>query len=147
MLNGDLSNQVEASIAFRFDRFLFRRVEKGLILKRVEWNLDRDVAGALRYVYYYSPHTVDIVAKMGSGEVEEEFEKEVAERLDEVNLPYGRIFIIKHELEVRNLLTSAYFQYYIDDVPERVNRIASEYCMGLKELYAMFIRRNRYARI
>lgn len=146
MLNGDLSNYVEASIAFRFDKFLFRPVEKGLILKRTEWELDRDVAGALRYVYYYSPHTVDIVAKL-EGDNEADYEKRVAEIMDDVDIPYGRIFIIKHELEVRNLLTAAYFQYYIDDVQERTDRIASEYCLDLKQLYGMFVRRKRYARV
>lgn len=148
MLHGNISNEVEGSIAFRVDGFLFREKKKSFFQyltngsTRVAFEIDNTVRKAINSVYFYTPHTVDLVCKL-YGAHEERFKEELEELLDAYDIPYGRIFIVKKDTEILNLLTSAYFQYYIDDVDEHIEQVSSEYCMDISTLYSMIARRER----
>lgn len=144
MLHGDISNNAEGSIAFRVDDFLFRRNSDGKTYK-----LDYEVFKAIENVYYGSFYTVDMVCML-IGKNEYNFKTELEELLEDYNVPFGRIYIIKHDEEVRFHLTIGNYLYYADDVDERVNRIAHEYCINLSQLNLLLqgrVKRNARRRI
>lgn len=138
MLHGELSNSAEGSIAFRVDKFLFRLNPDGKTYK-----LDYEVFKAVENVYYGSFYTVDYVCML-VGKNEVKFRQELEELLEVNNIPSGRIYIIKHDEEVRFHLTKGDYLYYADDVAERVDKIASEHCINLSQLH--FILRGRVKR-
>lgn len=139
MLNGDISNEVESSIAFRVDDSLFR-LKRNAAGKVVDFELNKDVDRALRTVYFKTSFSLHLVSKLFGGN-ESEYREKLEELLQKLEIPYGELFIVKHDEEVRYLLTRDSFSYYIDIDAERLNLIGSEYAMGLSELY-QFIRKR-----
>lgn len=131
MLYGDISNSAEGSIAFRIDKFLFRLNSDGKT-----YRFDENVFKAIQNVYYGSFYTVDVVCML-VGKDEFKFRQELEELLEDYSVPFGRVYVIKHDEEVRFHLTRGDYLYYVDDVAERVDRIANNNCVDLSQLYVL----------
>lgn len=131
MLHGELSNSAEGSIAFRVDKFLFRLNPDGKT-----YSFDEEVFKAIQNVYYASFYTVDMVCML-FGKDEFKFRQELEQLLEVYGVPFGRVYIIKHDEEIRFHLTRGDYLYYVDDVAERVDRIANRNCIDLAQLHLL----------
>lgn len=141
MLNGNISNYTEYTMAFRVDAFLVEKV-KGGFFRPSFFKINERVAKALKTVYFKTPYTVDLVYLTENADEQKERER-IESFLSKYDIPYGNIYIIKQDLEVRTLLTINAFSYYIDNTSlERINRIGkSDYVLSLEDLYRMISKR------
>ena len=134
MLHGDISNYADGNIVFRVDNFLFRRQPDGT------YKFDVKVQKAMQDVFMNSTYTVDVVCMLMSDNAEK-FGEELKELLIDYDVPFGRVFIIKHDEEIRFHLIRGAFLYYVDDVEERLMRISDERAIMIPNVYKMLVRR------
>ena len=130
MLRGDISNEVYNSIAFRADDCLFKKRGK-------KYSTDREILAAMNFAFYNTENTVDVVCKLYNPN-EEEQSAELEEILCANDVPYSRIFLVKNDKEVWDLLYRGVISYYVDCDEWRMGVIGSEHCLNLSQFYWMF---------
>ena len=118
------------SVAFRVDGFLFKK-------RGEEYPLDREVLAAMNFCFYNTENTVDVVCVLFDGN-EERQREELEEVLCNNDVPYSRMFLVKDDKEVWDLLFRGAISYYVDSDEERMGRVGSEHCLNLSQFYKMF---------
>ena len=137
MLNGDISNYTEYTMAFRVDDFLVKLNKRnGFFRFSTSYTLNEEVVRALKTVYYKTPYTVDLVLMLADVYDKNSFDK-IREFIDDHDIPYGNIHVINNDMEIRTHLTINTYSYYIhDEANERFSRIGKSDCvLSLADLY------------
>ena len=139
MLNGDISNRSSESIAVMcMDNLIF--MKKMGILERISTSImgrfftakfDYQVKDFISYVYSQTPYTVDLVvfSKDNSWEL-----KKFLECWD---VPYNRIIVIDHLIQLNAKLRSGDITYYVDNNATRRSRVNHKWSLSLAQISAI----------
>lgn len=134
MQNGDLSNNVDFTIAFKCVDFLIKYKEDKLTdkllnafvgkAKRAE--VDPRVRDIMEFIYRKTTYTVDLIVENS------EYTKDLKEKLDD--LPFNRIVLIDKLSQITQRLLIGDLTLYVDDDPYRRSLVNSPYAIPLSDI-------------
>ena len=134
MKNGDISNSVSMTFAFRCEDFLIRDKDTTIydkIVKAMKGKYSRPyvqqvVAQVIEHIFRNTEYTVDVVA-------EEENYPKFKSLLED--LPFNRVILITKLVQITGRINIGDISYYVDDDEERLRLINSEYAVKLSKVY------------
>lgn len=145
MRNNDISNQKAPSMLVRVDNFLVKPKKVSFTdkildkLHMTRYEIDREVALAIKRAFIHTHYHVGLVL------LEDEFEKYPRNMFNELtDLPIGDMHIVQDYLDIKTMLDSGEYLYYVDDNEEEVSKIGSNQCISLSTFNKYIFRRKQH---
>ena len=138
MINGDISNRKAPSILFRVEDFLVKyretstidKVMNKLIGKHKRAELSEVVVEEIDVIFRMTDFTVGLVC------MKEDWSKYPSDIRNIIidALPITDVHLVHDYLDIKTLLDSGQYSFYVDDDRERQNLVGHKRCFTLRQI-------------